>query len=627
MAEASGHKQKSSRHGPHWYLSRSAIAIAVTVTLTGLIGVSLLSVALHQSELRDRQESLDAGADLLSLQLTSEFARYADAARSLAASLGSQQALIKADFDAITAPLKSDQLIGIEGVAFVVRSETDEVRATQSFWRRAGIDQLVLNPESNQPEHYFPIFERSIRRDTPSAQVAPDLSMYSELSIAFAESLAAQDVRLSRHFKAASPISIFGTDQVHNFALITPSFGLGVDGSTHQFKGWVAVGLRTHDIIENVLSKAYLRDFDSVKVTGLLPNGEPVLISHRQTGEGRTDGDLLARRTISAAQDSWQLEVSMPATWRFIEGGWPVMSAVVLITGSLATLLLGLLILVLAGSRSHALQLVQARTEALQRDIERREQVERDLKEAQRLSDEQRADLSAFAGFAAHDLKSPLTLMSGYLDLIKQGVSDASAQDQEELIDFCNRAARASKRMRSLIDSLLTFSRAREAQLLMEVVPLDPLVDELVAEHLERNSTRDNTPVITVNHPLPSVLADETMVRQVFDNLVGNSIKYVDEGDTPQLEISSRVVGDMAEITVADNGIGIPPDRRHAIFGNFVRGDRSPQYSGTGLGLAICKRLVERHGGSIRVEENPGKGSLFIFTLPIPSAEMPGRTG
>jgi signal transduction histidine kinase len=115
---------------------------------------------------------------------------------------------------------------------------------------------------------------------------------------------------------------------------------------------------------------------------------------------------------------------------------------------------------------------------------------------------------------------------------------------------------------------------------------------------------------------LDPVYADAVGLRQLLDNLVGNAIKYTAPGVIPRVTVSSTRRGGMVEISVADNGIGIPAGQHEAIFNNFHRAHRNAGYSGNGLGLAICQRIVARHGGVITAQDNPGGGSRFTFTLP-----------
>ncbi|MEN6343135.1 MAG: ATP-binding protein [Methanospirillum sp.] len=115
---------------------------------------------------------------------------------------------------------------------------------------------------------------------------------------------------------------------------------------------------------------------------------------------------------------------------------------------------------------------------------------------------------------------------------------------------------------------------------------------------------------------LPTVMADAAQLEQVFSNLIGNAVKYARDGVPPEVRISARPAGGMWEFAVADNGIGIEPVYFDRIFEMFRRLHTHDKYGGTGIGLAVVKRIVERHGGTVRVESVPGEGTTFFFTLP-----------
>ena len=132
----------------------------------------------------------------------------------------------------------------------------------------------------------------------------------------------------------------------------------------------------------------------------------------------------------------------------------------------------------------------------------------------------------------------------------------------------------------------------------------------------------ENRPRITVAEGL-RVWGDEVLLRQLLDNLIGNAVKYVAPGVRPEIEVTGHQSADELEVRVSDNGIGIPPDEREQIFDTFHRA-HAQGYRGTGLGLSICRQIVERHGGSIRVEAAAGGGSAFVITLPtrtLPTTE------
>jgi signal transduction histidine kinase len=602
--------------------SRSALVLGVGVAVCGLFASILVANALRTSEDRDSRATFETSAALLSLQLSSEVARYVDATTSLAASFGAHDVLQKEDFDSVTAPLNAGQLNGIQSVAYVVATEDGQVQQAQSYWRSQGAPaSLTFLPWEDASTHYFSVYTRTLHADIVSTPRVLDLARYPEVVDALEVSRQANQVTISRALAQHRDNPLFPQDQEPVFVLAAPAYATAPPGESREFKGWVAVGLRAQDIANRAFAKSDVRSFQNVQVSGHYADDQPVAVSalHAKLPENA----VVSRRSIVIAQDLWNVEVFAEKDRPFFDGASPQLSGLVLACGLIGSVLLGALVYVLAGSRSRALELVAAKTADLQRDIERRERVERDLKDAQRESESQRADLSAFAGFAAHDLKAPLTLLSGYLDLIKTGIKDPSSVEEGELPEFCDRALRASRRMRTLVDSLLDFARAREVPLSPARVELEPLLREVIESLMEQRRAEgdaDKPPHITLHEPLYAVHVDPAMMRQVLENLLANAFKYVEPGDAPVIEVSAvpdtgEDASGMVDLVVADRGIGVPPDRREAVFGGFVRA-HTQGYSGSGLGLAICKRVVERHGGTIRVEENPGGGARFVVSLP-----------
>jgi signal transduction histidine kinase len=217
------------------------------------------------------------------------------------------------------------------------------------------------------------------------------------------------------------------------------------------------------------------------------------------------------------------------------------------------------------------------------------------------------ADLRAFLVMATHDLKSPLTTISAHVQLLREDDLGAEVQRDLETME------RAVLRMNRLIEDLLAHARADQSDLTLETVELDALVADITGERL----TTDDGARVTTDGPLPQVQADAGLLRHVVDNLIGNALKYSHPGTPAQVEVSAHVQADSSvRVEVADHGIGIPATDRPKVFDAFHRSSNSGGYHGTGLGLAICRRIVERHGGRIGVDENPGGGSRFWFTIP-----------
>src|SRR5580704_10924867 len=218
-------------------------------------------------------------------------------------------------------------------------------------------------------------------------------------------------------------------------------------------------------------------------------------------------------------------------------------------------------------------------------------------------------ELGQFAYIASHDLQEPLRMVASYTQLLSRRYKGKLDANADEFIAF---AVDGSNRMQQLIQDLLAYSRVgtKGSEL------LDTSSEKALGQALEnlRGAIRESGALVT-HDPLPTVLADRSQLAQLFQNLVGNAIKY-QEGGTPQVHVSAaRNGGKKWEFSVRDNGLGIDPQYFERIFGMFQRLHKREEFAGTGIGLAICKKIVERHGGSISVESRPGQGSTFRFAL------------
>jgi signal transduction histidine kinase len=208
------------------------------------------------------------------------------------------------------------------------------------------------------------------------------------------------------------------------------------------------------------------------------------------------------------------------------------------------------------------------------------------------------AELRALMTMASHDLKSPLASVSAHVQMMREDYATALGDAFDRDIAAIERGLR---RMNDLAQDLLQYARADHTLQLERVSPAE--ITDLTG--------------VTVAGDLPTVVADAALLRHVLDNLIGNAIKYTPAGVRPQITLSAhRLVDGAVRIEVADRGIGIPAADRPRIFDAFHRCANRGERPGTGLGLAICARIVERHGGRIGADDNPGGGTRFWFTLP-----------
>jgi PAS domain S-box-containing protein len=280
------------------------------------------------------------------------------------------------------------------------------------------------------------------------------------------------------------------------------------------------------------------------------------------------------------------------------------------------------------------------------RDITERKRVEEELKQKTDELALSNKELEQFAYVASHDLQEPLRMVKSYVQLLARRYKDKLDADADEFIAY---AVDGVTRMQRLIDDLLTYSRVGTHG--KEFEPTD--CEAVLQQSLNNLKVSIDEKGARVTHdPLPTVMADYLQLTQLFQNLIGNAIKFhgdepphihvsatyesrktmddkretIDQLRTARLSSPKSQLSELKEgwvFSVRDNGIGIAPEFAERIFIIFQRLHDREKYPGTGIGLAVCKRIVERHGGRIWVESEPGKGSTFSFTIPAEGDQQP----
>ena len=221
------------------------------------------------------------------------------------------------------------------------------------------------------------------------------------------------------------------------------------------------------------------------------------------------------------------------------------------------------------------------------------------------------AELEQFSYVASHDLQAPLSTIAGYAQLLeKRCHNQLDAQGNKFLRNIVNSCGR----MQALIDDLLEYSRVGRSEKPFDVIDCN-LVFEDACANLQLAIRQDRASV--TRGDLPRVRGDSFQLLQLFQNLIGNAIKYR-SSEAPMVRVSASRQGDSWVFSVQDNGIGIAEQYHPRIFQLFQRLHSEKQYSGTGIGLAICQRIVDRHGGRLWVESEPNRGATFYFSIPIP---------
>lgn len=224
-------------------------------------------------------------------------------------------------------------------------------------------------------------------------------------------------------------------------------------------------------------------------------------------------------------------------------------------------------------------------------------------------------ELQDFASVAAHDLQEPLRKILTFGDRLKSKFADTLPDEGK---DYLNRMQSAASRMRTLIDDLLGFARVSTKTLPFSLIDLNQVISEVLVD-LEVRVEQTQAKIEVAK--LPSVIADPSQMRQVFQNIISNALKFHKKEERPLIQITARTVGLICEIAVKDDGIGFEEKYLDRIFTIFQRLHGRHEYEGTGVGLAVVRKIIERHKGTIAAKSRPGHGAEFLIRLPMSQTE------
>ena len=236
--------------------------------------------------------------------------------------------------------------------------------------------------------------------------------------------------------------------------------------------------------------------------------------------------------------------------------------------------------------------------------------VERERSLARQL-EQKVVELDQFAYVASHDLQAPLRRLVSFAELLESTLGE---QLPPRAVTYLDHIQRNAVLMRTLVQDLLRLSRASNSPLRAEPVQLDLCLDRAL---MALGSSTEERGAVVERRPLPGIVGDPGLLSQLFQNLLGNALKFVPADRSPVVVVSADREDQRWVICVQDNGIGIEPQHAETIFAPFQRLHRSHEYDGSGIGLSICRRVVERHGGEIWVQPGDAQGSIFRFSLPV----------
>lgn len=291
----------------------------------------------------------------------------------------------------------------------------------------------------------------------------------------------------------------------------------------------------------------------------------------------------------------------------------------VLVAGVVMSILLALTIHLTQVARQQSLQALET-NRVLEREIDHRRQVEAQLQQTAGRLEQSNRELQDFASVASHDLQEPLRKILAFGDRLRIKTGDMLSVEGR---DYLGRMQNAAGRMQNLISDLLTFSRVTtKAQ---PFVPTDlSVIAREVVDDLESRIEQSGGAVEAGS--LPTLDADPLQIRQLLQNLISNALKFHKPDEPPRVRVFSRPsAGDpgVCEISIADNGIGFDEKYLDRIFTVFQRLHGRGEYEGTGIGLAVCRKIVERHGGTITAHSQPGAGATFVIHMPFHHTKEP----
>lgn len=466
------------------------------------------------------------------------------------------------------------------------------------------LDTYLSTQRSQRPEYFIhPEHEGNLK--LPISFVIPVAGNEKAVGLDMAHEQnrfrAAQNARASGESQITGPITLVqDNSKTPGFLFYTPFYTGGYHDSIEQrernFSGLIYAPFVMKKLMEGTLEKT------KRQVDIRLLDGETTLYDEHVPSEPDFDPDPLfvRRANVELFGRTWTFDIWSAKSFR--EATYDSQPLTILIGGILIDIMLVLLFISISRSSTQALQLADLMTEQL-------EQSSSTLKKKAIELERSNQDLEQYAYIASHDLQEPLRKVASFCELLRDEFGDDLGEVGAQYVDF---AIDGATRMRSLVQDLLTYSKIGSDQDSNSIVDSN-LAFQTAVSNLSTSITEAEA--IVTKDTLPEVCASAREMSQLFQNLIGNSIKYR-TSDEPRVHVAAKLEGAEWQFSVSDNGIGIEPEYRERVFGIFKRLHNRNHFSGTGIGLAICKRIVDRLQGRIWIESSHESGCKFCFSIP-----------
>lgn len=485
---------------------------------------------------------------------------------------------------------------GIQGVGFSIPVLPEDKKAHIEKIRKEGFSNYQIKPEGDRDFYTSIIY---IEPFNWRNQRAFGYDMWSN-PVRRAAMARARDEGIAATSGIITLVQETEADMQRGFLTYLPVYETksdpgDIESRRKDFQGWVYAPFRAKDLMVGILGSQdsqiefEIFDGETMSQESLLFDTSGTL--HLHEPEHKPIFEKVLHFNLQG--QPWILYFNTPKNFVMHGEHQPKL---VLIAGAFIDLLLFYVI--------YSLYFINRRAEAIA------EQMNQELAVANRDLEVSNKELENFAYIASHDLQEPLRKIINFTDLLYPEVEDHLDEDSRQYFSIIKNAA---IRMRILIQDLLNYSRSRQRELEKEKVDLRGLVKGSLQELGEIIESKQA--VIHIGN-MPELEVSSNLMQQVFTNIIGNGIKYMEQGKSPEIHIESQEQSDHWLISIRDNGIGIRDEFLEDVFEIFRRLHSRSEFEGTGIGLAICKKVVERHGGKIWVESQEGQGSTFFFTLP-----------